>query len=70
MTGLGNRVGATILQIHILSKPPLQPVPCEQVHWCEATGVWLIHTTHAVNHKSKKPIMYRSFMHLNYTKIY
>ena len=23
-----------------LSKPPVQPVPCEQLHCCEATGVW------------------------------
>ena len=29
--GTGNRVGATIPQIHLLSKPPLQPVLCEQV---------------------------------------
>ena len=34
----GNRVGVTIPQIHSLSNPPLQSVPCGQVHCPEATG--------------------------------
>ena len=44
--GLGSRVGARIPRIHNLSKPPVQPVPCEQVHCHE---VWLKHVTYAVN---------------------
>ena len=36
---LGNRVGVTIPRLHSLSKPPFQPVPGQQVHCREATGV-------------------------------
>ena len=35
-TGLGNRVGATIPWIHVLSKSTLQLLPCGQVHCSEA----------------------------------
>ena len=53
-----NSLGATVPQIHRLSKLHLQLVPCEQVYCREATGVWLKHITYTVNHKSKKPIIY------------
>ena len=39
--GLQSTVDATFPRVHVLSKPPLQPVPCEQVRCREATGVWL-----------------------------
>ena len=45
--GLGNGVGATIPRIPNLSKPTLQPVPCEQVQCREATDVRLKHVIYS-----------------------
>ena len=49
----------------VAQKPPLQPVPCEQVRCRQATGVWLKHITYTVSHKSKTPIIYRVFYVFN-----
>ena len=52
---------STILRIHHLSKPPMQPVLFEQVHYPEEIRVWL---------QKQENYNLQVFMHLNYTLKY